>query len=671
VSARARLVALFPALLLLGCFAPDYDEGSPCSVGAQQCPDGYRCIAGGCWSSGHAPDLTTATDTPPDLAVGDLATPDAASPELDPPDGGSGSDGGVVVLCATQYVAPDGDDARSGCAPETAKRTIYAALDIANRFPDGGKGTVLVCKGNYVEQQLQLRSGVTLRGGYDCAGWTRVPGYGYPMFDTTNETVITNAPSWSPTLRVTGGVVDGVTIHGAALASCSVAVLLRGDAVITNDRIVASGTTCDSGAGSIGVAIDDASGSPLVANDDIHGGAGHSDADDGAGSVAVLVHGGATPHIHDNKLDGGKGTTASASAAGSIGLQILGPASPNPVENNSIYAGDGYNSTGDAARGIYVTGHASVDIIGNSIDGGSGRGTQATAAITAHDAGSIRVWRNRLYGGLSHAPRAIDVAGYTHVEIVNNMIYSGDGNGQNPTGPVGIWLAADLAIIRSNTIIAHQAAGPPGGIPIFITTSSSGVTNQPAVGATIEDNILGTSGGTDGFAISADGCAAQGIIASFSNNVTLNATPFRYSAAVDPRVCVASAIASDDAIAAELTGACTSLTTGACASFGGARATGNLNLRASCTGDSGCLTVAACSSVDGCLAALFSSWDTFGGLPTLEGPGWQLAATTPCAVARSSLDLTALGGEYSEDLFRGLRTTPPSMGADEYDGACQ
>jgi hypothetical protein len=684
VSARCCGLWLWTALLLAGCFAPRYGEGTPCAVGTGDCPEGYMCIAGGCWSRGYGPDLATGPKMPaPDLAMPDLATPDLATPDFATPDLGTHGDGGVVTICATQYVSPAGNDQQSGCTPDTAKRTIYAALDIANRFADGGNGTVLVCVGNYAEQQLQLRSGVTLQGGYDCKHWTRTADYGYPTFDLASQTVIQNLPDWSPTLRVKGGKVDGVIVQGPSSGLCSVAVSVSGDAQITNNQIEGQGTACATGPGSIGLAIEDQSGSALIQNNSIVGGGGHSDASDSAGSIGILVQGAATPHVSANTINGGNGSSASANAAGSIALLITGTGAPGgvtlTVEDNIINGGTGFDAASDSARGILVTGRANVDISSNKIQGGSFNGlmgnAQGTAAIFAHGAGDVTVRRNRIFGGTSYAPRAVDVAGNLSMAVINNMIHSGQGRDQ--AWPVGIELGDDSAIIRYNTILAREpTVGPAGAIAIHVAlTPNLGFGSHLAQAATIEDNILGVSGGSDGFAISADGCAAQGIIASLSNNVTFGAPPFRYSSAVDPKRCAAASFTSDDALAAELTSACTAQTTGACSSFGGARAKGNVSLQASCAGgDSGCLVAPSCAAASGCAGALFSStwdFDQDGGAESLLGDGWKLTATTPCPVAKSSLDLHSLGGEYAFDNYALSRGTPPSMGAHQYDGACQ
>jgi hypothetical protein len=55
--------ALFAlALLLGGCFNPDYPNGGlVCAAGSKPCPDGYHCVADhSCWRNGQSPDLGSA-----------------------------------------------------------------------------------------------------------------------------------------------------------------------------------------------------------------------------------------------------------------------------------------------------------------------------------------------------------------------------------------------------------------------------------------------------------------------------------------------------------------------------------------------------------------------------------------------------------------------------------
>ncbi len=76
----------------------------------------------------------------------------------------------VVVALDAIYVSPAGDDAANGTRAAPLK-TIGAALALA---ASSGKNRVNVAEGIYPEN-VQLRSGISLYGGYDPATWTRTP----------------------------------------------------------------------------------------------------------------------------------------------------------------------------------------------------------------------------------------------------------------------------------------------------------------------------------------------------------------------------------------------------------------------------------------------------------------------------------------------------------------
>src|SRR5207247_10457652 len=74
----------------------------------------------------------------------------------------------VVIAQAAIYVSPTGDDAANGTQAAPLK-TIGAALALADI---SGTSRVNVAQGTYLEN-VQLRSGISLYGGYDPATWTR------------------------------------------------------------------------------------------------------------------------------------------------------------------------------------------------------------------------------------------------------------------------------------------------------------------------------------------------------------------------------------------------------------------------------------------------------------------------------------------------------------------
>src|SRR5881296_2784345 len=101
----------------------------------------------------------------------------------------------VVVAEDAIFVSPAGDDAANGTRAAPLK-TIGAALALAEI---SGKNRVNVAEGIYPEN-VQLRSGISLYGGYDPVTWTRAP--------ATFVTIIGPGPSPSA-VAVQGDNVTG------------------------------------------------------------------------------------------------------------------------------------------------------------------------------------------------------------------------------------------------------------------------------------------------------------------------------------------------------------------------------------------------------------------------------------------------------------------------------
>src|SRR5206468_9629132 len=153
----------------------------------------------------------------------------------------------VVVAEDAIYVSPAGDDAATGTRAAPLK-TIGAALALADV---SAKTRVNVAQGTYPEN-VQLRSGISLFGGYDAATWTRAPA----IFVTTIGPP--PGPS-SSAVAVQGDNVTGVTIDGFTIRSGDVVgpresafgmVLTGSVATISGNHIIAG----DGGAGAAGFA---------------------------------------------------------------------------------------------------------------------------------------------------------------------------------------------------------------------------------------------------------------------------------------------------------------------------------------------------------------------------------------------------------------------------------
>ncbi len=154
----------------------------------------------------------------------------------------------VLVVEDAIYVSPAGDDTGNGTRGAPL-RTINAALALADSF---GTPRVNVAAGTYAEN-VELRSGISLYGGYDPATWTRDPA----TFITTIGPAVTDTAT-----AVHGDSVFGITIDGFTIRSGDASVprqsafgilLTRSVATISGNHII-SGNGAAGGGGFSGVA---------------------------------------------------------------------------------------------------------------------------------------------------------------------------------------------------------------------------------------------------------------------------------------------------------------------------------------------------------------------------------------------------------------------------------
>lgn len=243
-------------------------------------------------------------------------------------------------------------------------------------------------------------------------------------------------------------------------------------------------------------------------------------------------------------------------------------------------------------------------------------------------------------------------------KIINNMIHGGDSSASTNAGYApGLTLSSVTGpIVQHNTILSGVVGGtnPTLSPPIQL--------GDAVTGAVVQNNILA------GFGYSSSGvqvqhCASTGVFATFDHNAFFNdgSRLFVYTNSASESPCTkGESYTSIDAMVTALTGQTNGLVP----------VGGNVVVRASCSGDGGCVTHPACGfvSVESCFVAVFGTWDhPSDGKVNLFDQGWKLATSTPCAIAHGTLDLTST---VPKDLFGGARTPPPSVGAAEYDGAC-
>jgi hypothetical protein len=648
---RMQLGLPLVALALAACYRPHLADCSVQCGADHACPRGLSCVDSYCREQPTPNVQCMRADM---AAVDDMAAARDLSSD-----------------CRIFYVSTAGDDANLGCTPAMAKKNISAA--VAALVSDDQE--VHVCNGTYVEEGLVVRG--SLRGGYDCDSWKRPPSYGYPNFDGDTIVQKRHGANATATLVVTAGaaLVDGFTIEGVSTGTGdTVAVELRGGrTTLSNNKIV--GGTVSSG-GAVGVLVDGDASADITQNV-IHGGAG---AITRFGSIGVKADSTGAVHIFGNTIFGGAGK---GDDTGSTGVLIvrgtLTQAAGAPLENNQIYGDSGLGVLHYTAKGVAIlSGSASVDIIGNQIDGGHANGgNDGTAGVYGEDAGPLRILGNRIYGGKAAAQTGfqgswgINLYTQQKAEIANNMIHGGDAGGINAAVNAGLWTvgiglgswiqgsrlgpwppstkpAFAGAIIHHNTIIGGASGG--AALPLFLDAS----------GSVIENNIFAdfADRSTQSVALFTNYCMDEGVVRSFQNNLTFNMSWVLQYGGDPGSTCTkwqqfTNSKDAENEIASR---------------FSQAIVGGNVSIKPDCTGDPRCLQVAGCTAIDECFAALFTSWDQGGnGANTVMGVGLQLGPKVPCPVARSSLNLMA---EVPFDLYGTMRAVMPSMGAHEFTGVC-
>jgi hypothetical protein len=593
--------------------------------------------------------------------------------------GGGDADGGSGVDdpgdCSILYVSPQGEDGHSGCSPSAAKRTIGSVSALGKE--------VHVCKGSYQEGPVTVTG--TLKGAYDCMSWTRTAGYGYPLFDGTNETVISPGQAGA-VVTVQGDattiLIDGFTIIGPTTGTnASSALGVTGNASgnpmpkIANNRILGGATTSQSGTGSIGIT---ATLSLEITQNYIDGGSGTGSGTGKFGSVGIVAAGGTGPpliarqgpHIHLNQIHGGSGTgTNDSGGSAGLVLQELGNfQGPAAVENNEIDGGSGSTTTASSPSTCAVCASGNridVDVISNSIDGGHARVGSAgsTFGVQVLDIHSLNARRNRIYGGVGPGATGImlrEPGNIGHVAwVINNMIHAGIAlDSSYPHQSLFL-----QSVDGGGVYVQHNTMIGGGGAQSSVTHIHL---DASATKTYIENNLFAATD-TMVTAVLAEGCANKGAIASFIGNTTSNMRIFAYGDNPDLPCVANGSFATDDATVAELTSKCTSSTTGPCASFTGTKATNDMNIRAACISDSGCIAFANCDSPGACLQAIFQSWDTAtNGESDLFGNGWLLRANAPCGIVADPYD-----SRIVDDLFGHSRTKTPSAGAYESQDKAQ
>ncbi|HVJ89939.1 MAG TPA: DUF1565 domain-containing protein [Labilithrix sp.] len=223
------------------------------------------------------------------------------------------------------FVSVEGNDGNDGCSQSAPLRTLSGAIALAatRRLE---RHELHVCRGTYEEDGLELDYPVSIRGGYNCASWTRGDRFGKAgKFDDINTTKLSLPPTATSTMTL--------TVTGTAITS---------DVLLDGLTVEGRGAGTD---GSIALVVKDGA-SPTLTELAIRGGKTSAS---GTGSMAISFRSGARPTLKDSLVHGGSGT----GNIGSVGVRV--DAAQALLQGNVIDAGDGTGS-GSGAIAIHVAG---------------------------------------------------------------------------------------------------------------------------------------------------------------------------------------------------------------------------------------------------------------------------------------------------------------------------
>jgi hypothetical protein len=687
-GALRALVIVVVALAASGCEAilglsglsPAADAGNG---------DGGRGSDGGRESGADATlaDVTIQDATVQDTTIRDAAPRDARGDKVD-------------ASCATVYVnGSAGKDSNSGCSPDEAKQTITGGLGVSTATE------VRVCAGSYDETNLTVSRAVSLRGSYSCSTWRHSTGWGYPKFDgvtvinpgATQANTATLTIEAAPTDGGAGFLVDGLEIIGPSSLITSRALFVEKSANPTiSNNLLHGGVLASSGSGDdivIGLDIDEAA--PTVTSNRV----AMPEASFPGTVVGVRITSGSTTasaaRVSGNDIDliGSAGTANAASPGtlGSVGVLFAASGSTGtpftvlagaPLEGNVIKAGRAIPTRADspAAAGVYVGPGMRVDLVSNSISGGTcapsfDGGTIAVSAGVFVNQASARLLGNRIYGGEEElittagggqAAAKQGTAGVLAIEsnvvIVDNVIHGGSvPSAKADAGPTvrGIKLnESDGSVIEDNTIFAGLVDDPLGANSFVLDL-------YEANGSVIRGNLL----------------AGAGLGANPERSYVMTVGACQDVALLEGNLFVDTAA---DA-APQVVDGCRAFDGGPKGTssmqtveklFAGERVRTNVLVTNTCERadrDAG-LCLPSCPA-GGCLPWLLHDW--VGGAPNGVfadgGEGWSLQAEAGCLASRGvNLAHAEAGPPVTADILDAARPADgSSMGAFQFHGTCR
>jgi hypothetical protein len=344
----------------------------------------------------------------------------------------------VSVPGPALYVSgASGNDANSGRTQELALKTLGGALALIDSAKLQGV-ELKVCRGVYEETDARIRTGLVIRGGYNCSNWQRGDSFGKKgnWTDSNATRIVRKADSTLPaalTIRLQASEtveLEGIEVMGAATAPSGSAIDHEAGTLKLRD-VLASGADAQVGS-TRGLLVVNAT--VDFERSEFRGGAGQGTENGETGSVAIRwIKSKGT--VANSTLRAGNGVGILASA----GVQATGDGGGALRIQDSLIEGDGAQSTpgsdgnGYPFQGLNVSiGKSALELKRNVVRGGqfTSSGPNAVLIPINVNAGDILFDSNRSHSGNTSGATngycyGMHLQGSGQVVLDNNAVQSG------------------------------------------------------------------------------------------------------------------------------------------------------------------------------------------------------------------------------------------------------
>ncbi len=294
-------------------------------------------------------------------------------------------------------------------------KKIQPAIEFADTRRNGVTTVTMniqVAAGVY-NDEIQLRPGISLRGGYASSDWTRNIGTNITTISSlTDVSIRGNSAITAADTSTT--VIEGFTILTGANGNPAYAISLSmASPTITKNQITVgayNGST---------TLISVVSGSPLITENTISTGTASISPTTGI-SISHALATTVSPIISNNTI-----SASTANYGDGISINSTGGSNLNAtISDNHISGGAG---SGLNSKGIGMTfGSASIIIRNNVISGGSNSSTSIGIGLSG---ASPTISNNTINGGGSGNSYGLHLSGASQPIITNNIIYSTSSTG--------------------------------------------------------------------------------------------------------------------------------------------------------------------------------------------------------------------------------------------------